>query len=82
MTDLRNRRPEALVVVERDGIHRIEVREVLKEGDSYFLIFARSDGTEARISIDGAKLRKVPDGRVVADLIYSGGSLTAPQQDV
>lgn len=43
MTNPREPLPEALVVVERDGIHRIEIREVLREGDSYFIIFARSD---------------------------------------
>ena len=74
--------PETLVIVERDGIHRIELREVLQEGDSYFLLFARSDGTEVRVAIDGAKLMKTTDGRVPADLIYHGGALLAPQQDV
>jgi hypothetical protein len=82
MTDPREPLPEALAVVERDGIHRIEIREVLQEGDSYFLIFARSDGTEARVEIDGTKLKNTVDGRVPADLIYDGGALTAPRQDV
>lgn len=82
MTDPRESLPEALVVIERDGVHRIEIREVLREGDSCFLIFARSDGTEARVLIDGTKLKKTVDGRVPADLIYSGGALAAPQQDV
>jgi len=82
MTDPREPLPEALVVVERNGVHRIEIREVLREGSSYFLIFARSDGTEARIEIDGTKLQKTADGQVPADLIYNGGSLVAPQQDV
>jgi hypothetical protein len=45
MTDSRKSLPEALVVVERNGVHRIEIREVLREGDSYFLVFAKSDGT-------------------------------------
>lgn len=82
MTDPRDSLPEALVVVERDGVHRIEIREVLREGESCFLIFARSDGTEVRVPIDGAKLRSTIDGRVPADLIYNGGALVAPQQDV
>jgi len=82
MTDPRDFLPEALVVVERDGVHRIEIREVLREGESCFLIFARSDGTEVRVPIDGAKLRSTIDGRVPADLIYNGGALVAPQQDV
>ena len=46
MTDPREPLPEALVVVERNGVHRIEIREVLQEGNSHFLIFARSDGTK------------------------------------
>ena len=74
--------PEALVVVERDGVHRIEIREVFQEGDSYFLLFARSDGTEARVPIDGAKLKSTVNGQVPADLIYHGGALVAPQQEV
>jgi hypothetical protein len=82
MTDPKAPLPEALVVVERNGVHRIEIREVLREGDAYFLIFDRSDGTEARIAIDGTKLKKTVDGRVPADLIYHGGTLAAPQQDV
>ena len=82
MTDSRESLPEALVVVERNGVHRIEIREVLQDGDSYFLVFARSDGTEVRVPIDGAKLKKTVDGRVPADLIYNGGALVAPQQDV
>ena len=73
---------EALVVVERDGVHRIEIREVLQQGDTYFLLFARSDGTEVRVAIDGAKLKRTVNGQVPADLIYHGGALVAPQQDV
>jgi len=73
---------EALVVVERDGIHRIEIREVLQDGGSCFLIFARSDGTEVRVPIDRAKLKATVNGYVPADLIYNGGALVAPQQDV
>ena len=74
--------PEALVVVERDGVHRIEIREVLRDGDSCFLVFARSDGSSMRVPIDGAKLKSTVDGRVPADLIYNGGALVAPQQEV
>jgi len=74
--------PEALVVVERDGVHRIEIREVLRDGDSYFLVFARSDGSNVRVPIDGTKLKNTVDGRVPADLIYDGGALVAPQQEV
>ena len=73
---------EVLVVVERDGVHRIEVRKVLQEGDAYFVLFARLDGTQVRVPIDGAKLRETVNGQVPADLIYNGGSLEAPQQDV
>jgi len=82
MTDSRESLPEALVVVERDGVHRIEIRGVLQDGDSCFLVFAKSDGTEVRIPIDAEKLKKTVDGRVPADLIYNGGALIAPQQDV
>jgi len=82
MTDSRESLPEALVVVERNGVHHIEIREVLKDGESYFVVFARSDGTEVRVPIDGAKLKKTVDGRVPADLIYNGGALDALQQDV
>jgi len=74
--------PETLVVVERDGIHRIEIREVLRDGGSCFLIFARSDGTEVRVPIDGEQLKATVDGQVPADLIYQGGAIAAPQQDV
>jgi hypothetical protein len=81
MTDPRKSLPEALVIVERDGVHRIEIREVLQEGDSYFLVFARSDGTKTRVEVDGTKLKKTVDGRVPVDLIYNGGALAAPPQD-
>ena len=73
---------ETLVVVERDGLHRIEIREVLREGESYFVLFARSDGTEARIAIDGTKLKETMNGQVPADLVYHGGAIVAPQQEV
>jgi hypothetical protein len=82
MTKTRDPHPEALVVVERDGVHRIEIREVIQEGDTYFLLFAKSDGTEARVAIDGAKLKRTVNGQVPADLVYHGGALVAPQQDV
>ena len=82
MTNLSDPLLEALVVVERDGVHRIEIREVLQQGDTYFLLFARSDGTEVRVAIDGAKLKRTVNGQVPADLIYHGGALVAPQQDV
>ncbi|WP_211251553.1 hypothetical protein, partial [Arenimonas oryziterrae] len=82
MAQLREILPEALVVVERDGVHRIEIREVLREGDCYFLLFAKSGGTEVRVAIDGTKLKNTVGGQVPADLIYNGGSLVAPQQDV
>jgi hypothetical protein len=81
MTDPGNPLPEALVVVERDGVHHIEIREVLRDGDSYFLVFARSDGSDVRVPIDGTKLKSTVDGRVPADLIYNGGALAAPQQE-
>jgi len=82
MTNSGDPLPEALVVVERDGVHRIEIREVIQEGDSCFLLFARSDGTKARVPIDGAKLKSTVEGHVLADLVYHGGALVAPQQDV
>lgn len=73
---------EVLVVVERDGVHRFEVREVLQEGDAYFVLFARLDGTQVRVTIDGAKLKKTVNGQVPANLIYNGGALETPQQDL
>ena len=82
MTDPKDHLPEALVVVERDGVHRIEIREVLRDGDFYFLVFATSDGSTVRVPIDGTKLKSTVDGRVPADLIYNGGALAAPQQEV
>ena len=82
MTSSREPLQEALVVVERHGVHRIEIREVLQEGGSCFLIFAGSDGTEIRVSIDGSKLKATVNGQVPADLIYHGGSLVAPQQEM
>ena len=82
MTDSSDSFPQALVIVERDGIHRIEIRDVLQQDDLCFLLFARSDGTEVRIAIDGAKLKRTVDGHVPADLIYHGGALVAPKQDV
>ena len=82
MADPKDHLPEALVIVERDGVHRIEIREVLREGDCCFLVFARSDGSSVRVPIDGTKLNSTVDGRVPADLIYNGGALVAPQQEV
>lgn len=73
-------RPQALVVVERDGVHRIETRDIVCEGEDWFVVFGRSDGTEVRIPIDGSKLRSTLRGRVEADLIYGGGALVAPEQ--
>ncbi|WP_132982809.1 hypothetical protein [Thermomonas haemolytica] len=81
MTDQGNSLPEILVVVERNGIHQIEVREVIREGDLYFLLFARSDGSQARVPVDGTKFSRTHQGRVVADMIYQGGSIIAPEQD-
>lgn len=82
MTSAREPLPETLVVVERDGIHRIEIREVLRDSGSCFLIFARADGTEVRVPIDGERLKATVNGQVPADLIYHGGAIVAPQQDV
>lgn len=82
MTGPKRPLPEALVVIERDGVHRIEIREVLRDGDSYYLIFSRSDGSDVRVPIDGTKLKSTVDGRVQANLIYDGGAVIAPQQEV
>lgn len=82
MTESSDHATEALVVVERDGVHRIEIREVFWEGDTCFVVFGRSDGTQVRIPIDGVKLSKTKDGQVPADLIYHGGAIVAPQQEV
>ena len=74
--------PEALVVIERDGVLHIEIRQVHRDGDKTFVVFARSDGTEAHVEIDESKLRRTEDGRVKADFVYQGGALAAPEQDV
>ena len=60
-------RSETLVIVERENGLAIELREVVKCGDRAFLIFARSDGSEAQVEIDPANLRAVPDGRIEAE---------------
>ena len=82
MNDQTEPLPEAIVVVEREGVHRIEIREVLREGDSCFVVFARSDGSVVRVPIDGAKLKDTVDGRVPANLIYNGGAIVAPEQEI
>lgn len=82
MTEPKESLPEAIVVVERDGVHRIEIRQVLRKGDTCFVIFARSDGSEVRVPIDAAKLRSTVDGQVPADLVYHGGAVLAPPQEV
>ena len=74
--------PETLVIVERESGIAIEVRELAREGDKAFLIFARSDGTEARVEIDPSKLRAVSKRRVEVDFQYRGGVIKAPQQEV
>jgi hypothetical protein len=74
--------PETLVVVERDGLHCIEIRQVFREGESCFVLFARSDGTETRVAIDGTKLKQPINGQVPADLVYHGGAIVAPHQEV
>ena len=40
MTNLSDPLLEALVVVERDGVHRIEIREVLQQGDTDLVNFS------------------------------------------
>ena len=75
-------RPETLVIVERDAGSAIELRELVTEGEKAFLIFARSDGSEARVEIDPAKLRAVPKRRIEADFQYRGGAIKAPAQEV
>ena len=76
------RRPETLVIVERDSGPAIELRELVREGEKAFLVFARSDGTGARVEIDPAKLRAVSKRRIEADFQYRGGAIKAPPQDV
>lgn len=75
-------RSETLVIVERESGLSIELREVIKRDGRAFLIFARSDGSEAQVEIDPANLRAVPEGRIEAVFQYRGGAVKAPQQDV
>ena len=73
------KRPETLVVVERDTGIGIELRELVREGAKAFLIFARSDGTECRVEVDPSKIRPF---RTRPDFSYRGGVIKAPQQEV
>ncbi len=73
---------ETLVIVERESRIAIELREVAREGDKAFLIFARSDGTHARVEIDPSKLRAVSKRRIEVDFDYRGGVIKAPEQEV
>jgi len=82
LTETNNPLPETLAIIERDGVLRIEIRQVLRNGDKTFLVFARSDGTEVNVEIDASKLRGTEDGRVEADFVYQGGVLVAPKQNV
>ena len=82
MTESRKPLQEALVVVERNGVHQIEIREVLREGDACFVVFGRSDGSHVCVPVDSSKLKETMNGQVPADLIYRGGALVAPQQEV
>jgi len=74
--------PETLVIVERDNGIAIELREVAHEGDKAFVVFARSDGTHARVEIDPSKLLAVPKRRVEVDFQYRGGAIKAPEQEI
>jgi len=76
---MRKKHLEALVVVERATGTGIEIRELVREGDRAFLVFARSDGTDCRIEIDPAKVRPF---RTRPGFQYRGGVVKAPQQDV
>jgi hypothetical protein len=76
------RRSETLVIVERDSVLGIEIREVEWGAEKADLIFARSDGTEARVSIDPSQLRAVAEGRILVDFQYRGGAIKTPQQEV
>jgi hypothetical protein len=73
---------ETLVIVERDNGIAMEIREVAHEGGKAFLIFARSDGTHARIEIDPSKLRAVPKRRIEVDFQYRGPAIKAPEQEI
>jgi hypothetical protein len=79
MSDIRL---ETLVIVERENVLAIELREVVKREGRAFLIFARSDGSEVQVEIDPAKLRAVPKGRIEAAFQYRGEVVKAPQQDI
>jgi hypothetical protein len=76
------RRKETLVIVERDSGLGIEMREVELDGEKADVIFARSDGTEARVPLDPSKLRAVDGGQILVDFQYRGGVIKAPQQEV
>lgn len=45
-------RSETLVIVERDGVLRIEISELVREGEKAFLVFGRSDGTGIRVEVE------------------------------
>lgn len=76
------RRSETLVIVERDSGLGIEIREVEWDVEKADLIFARSDGTEARVSIDPLLLRAVAERQIQVDFQYRGGVIKAPEQEV
>lgn len=73
---------ETLVVVKRETGIGLETRRLVRDGERAFLIFERSDGTESRVEIDPSKVRTVANGRIVADFLYRGDVIGAPQQDV
>lgn len=77
-----DQRSETLVIVERETGFAIELRQVVREGDKAFLIFARSDGSDAYVEIDPANLRAVSDGRIEVEFQYRGGAVKAPKQEV
>jgi len=66
-------------MVERDTGIGIEMRELVREGDKAFLLFARSDGTDCRVEIDPSKIQPF---RTKVDFQYRGGVIKAPQQEV
>lgn len=73
------KRPETLVVVERHTGIGIEMRELEREGDKAFLVFACSDGSECRVEIDPTKIRPF---KTKPDFQYRGGVIKAPQQEM
>ena len=81
-TTMSIQRSETLVIVDRDSGLGIEMREVELAGEKAYIIFARSDGTEARVPIDPSKLKVVSDGQIQVDFQYRGGVIEAPQQEV